>query len=94
MNILNIVINRLSIKSNDYTSELITNIVFNYFNIEEGREQYYINKRQELTETKPIKLGKFSDSSITISLPLNNDYLSWGNIILKTKLITIKLQSK
>lgn len=74
--------NLISIKSNDYTSRAIMKVTFNYFIIDLGREQYYIDKWSELDvqNTKPISLTPFGK----YKLPSNNNYSSWGVIMSET----------
>ena len=74
----------LSIKSNDYTDKCIDCIIFDFFTIPPMNEKFYSDKWSELKSDEPIKLEKFSNSTITMFLPLNMDYESWGKIILKT----------
>ena len=84
--------NNLSIKSNDYTTEMVGEIFFNYFIIDKEREKYYIYRWSELLPSslnKPIKLEKFSNGIITTKLALNRDYLTWGIILRNTDLIKI-----
>ena len=74
--------NILSIKSNDYSELAISEIIFDYFIIDKNREKYYSTKWSEIREDAVVKLGKFTNSTITHFIPLNQSYMSWGNIIL------------
>ena len=78
----NYCLNTLSIKSNDYTNKPISNLIFDYFLIEEDKEKYYTSKWLELKVVKPIKLEKFTNSTISVHLPLNRNYRTWGKVIL------------
>ena len=78
----NYCLNTLSIKSNDYTDKPISNLIFDYFLIEEDKEKYYTSKWSELKTTIPIKLEKFTNSTISVHLPLNRNYRTWGKVIL------------
>ena len=76
----------LSIKSNDYTETSFDSIIFDFFLIEKDKEKYYADKWSELKNEIPqVKFSKFSNGSITNKLPLNREYLTWGNVILNTK---------
>lgn len=68
----------LSIKSNDYHEELITEVVFNFFKIDPARESYYTSKWQDFSALKPeVKLGKFNNN---LKLPNNPYYLNRGEV--------------
>ena len=53
------------------------------FLIEEDKEKYYTSKWLELKTIKPIKLEKFTNSTIKVVLPLDRNYVSWGKVILQ-----------
>lgn len=71
----------LSIKSNDYIDSYFDEIIFDYFIIDSDKEKYYIDKWSEIKSERIVKLEKFTNSTISLFLPLNRDYLTWGEII-------------
>ena len=77
----------LSLKSNDYLDSFFSIIIFDYFIIEKNREKFYIDKWSELKPEPKPKLEKFGNSTITVCLPLNRDYQSWGKLYLILKKI-------
>lgn len=72
----------LSLKSSDYNNKVFEDIIFNFFIIDKSREQYYIDKWSEIKIAEPVKLEKFSNSTVTFFLPLNMNYLTWGLAII------------
>ena len=71
----------LAFKSNDYTDTVYNSIIFDYFIIDKDRVKNYTSKWQEIVNSEPIKLAKFSINKITLHLPLNRNYASWGGYI-------------
>ena len=92
----------LSLKSNDYRDKAFSSIIFDYLLIDKKDEKHFIKKWTVLNieSPKPIKLESFSNSIITVTLPMNRDYLSWGNImhnsptikIITTQIYTYKIK--
>ena len=78
--------NILSIKSNDYTDELVSLLTFNYFLIEKKRLPAYTEKWTELLKDfDKVTLEKFGNSTISVFLPLNRDYKSWGTLLAQSR---------
>ena len=70
--------NTLSIKSNDYTDNVVSLLTFNYFLIDKKKLGTYQEKWSELLkEVNTVTLEKFGNSTISFFLPLNRDYRSW-----------------
>ena len=78
--------NTLSIKSNDYTDNVVSLLTFNYFLIDKKKLGTYQEKWSELLkEVNTVTLEKFGNSTISFFLPLNRDYRSWGTLLAQSK---------
>jgi hypothetical protein len=75
--------NQLSLKSNYYNETVMDQIIFEYFEIPDNNLKHFKNKLVNLIEVnKPnIKFNDFSNSIITLKLPLNRNYDDWFNVL-------------
>jgi hypothetical protein len=75
--------NILSYQSNDYADQLITEVIFDFFSIPEKRLNYYTSKWPEIiSKHNDVVLGNFTNSAIRHKIPLDQDYLNWGTVML------------
>ena len=77
-------------RSEDYRTLKIENIIFKFFEIPEHISHKYLEKWELIEPDKSIKLEKFGQ----FKLPSDNNYLSWGNLLSKTDLISIISNNK
>jgi len=75
--------NQLSLKSNYYNETVMDQIIFEYFEIPDNNLKHFKNKLVNLIEmNNPImKFNDFTNSIITLKLPLNRNYDDWFNIL-------------
>nr|QWL17552.1 DNA polymerase [Chroogomphus rutilus] len=76
--------NQLSLKSNYYTETVMDQIIFEYFEVPNNKLNYFKNKLVNFIDINipnDIKFYDFSNSTITLKIPLNRNYESWVNIL-------------